>query len=233
MQIKVNEKIICIPPFISTNWVNVSALHMKGNILSITLKDGNVINIPDLSAEVLELIFSAHAASLDHPFAETDNDLSAFFKKNNVIEQLAGIRFGIAGLDGIGIDNAMQHNPDQANAPDLPDELLHKITGISKILAVDELMMPKAEPSCNCFHCQIARALNPQANAPQKKDEIESIKDEELTFQQWNISQAGDNLFTVINRLDENEKYSVYLGNPLGCTCGKEGCEHIIAVLKS
>ena len=43
----------------------------------------------------------------------------------------------------------------------------------------------------------------------------------------------NDKLFTVINKLDQQEKYNVFLGEPVGCTCGKQGCEHMLAVLKS
>ena len=44
--------------------------------------------------------------------------------------------------------------------------------------------------------------------------------------------QTDEKMFTVTNRLDKNEKFNVYLGKPIGCTCGKEGCEHILAVLR-
>ena len=47
------------------------------------------------------------------------------------------------------------------------------------------------------------------------------------------ITQTGDKLFTVVNKLDPQENYHVYLGHPVGCTCGKQGCEHILVVLKS
>ncbi len=61
----------------------------------------------------------------------------------------------------------------------------------------------------------------------------EEISSEELSFQQWEIVQTGENLYQVVNRLDRADSYRVYLGDTIGCTCGKDGCEHVIAVLKS
>ena len=61
----------------------------------------------------------------------------------------------------------------------------------------------------------------------------EPVPDAELSFQEWDIVQTGKDLFHVSSRLDPNEQYNVFLGNPVGCTCGKAGCEHILAVLKS
>ena len=55
----------------------------------------------------------------------------------------------------------MQHNPSQADAPDIPPDILQKIGAITKIIAPTEeqVFLPKAEPNCNCFHCQIARSV--------------------------------------------------------------------------
>ena len=126
------------------------------------------------------------------------------------------------------------------NAPDLPAEILEKIASIAKIIAPeDQNSLPKSEPHCNCFYCQVSRAIQAglihhEAGAkPQEEPNEEPISDEDLSFQQWDILQASDNLYTVINRLDTQEKYNVFLGQPVGCTCGKLACEHILAVLKS
>ena len=73
----------------------------------------------------------------------------------------------------------------------------------------------------------------PQADPINEREVEEDVRDDELQFEQWSISSAGDKLYNVVNRLDEQEKYRVYLGHPVGCTCGREGCEHILAVLKS
>lgn len=144
-------------------------------------------------------------------------------------------RFGFAGIDGLG--TAIQHNPSQMNAPDIPQEVLDKIAGIAKVIApTDPDAIPKAEPHCNCMHCQIARAIHNEMKAieVQQPEAVldEEIKPEELNFCQWEIKATDENLYTVTNRLDTQEKYSVYLGHPVGCTCGKDNCEHIIAVLR-
>jgi len=63
----------------------------------------------------------------------------------------------------------------------------------------------------------------------------EEVKDEELTFKdEWEVKETGDKLlFSVHNPLDPKECYSVFLGDPIGCTCGKKNCDHIKAVLRS
>ena len=61
----------------------------------------------------------------------------------------------------------------------------------------------------------------------------EEITEDDLKFRNWDIRQTADKLYAVTNPLDENEHYSVFLGTPLGCTCGEKNCEHIRAVLNS
>lgn len=232
MQIKITDKILSIPPYISTSWAHIAALHMKGNLLVITLTDGNTVNVSNLAKETIDLIFNYHAVYLEK---ENSTPLSVEKRDsfNGLFEQAgdSSMRLILGSADGLS--NVTQHNPAQADAPDLPSELLQKISTITKIvMPLDESFTPKAEPSCNCFHCQIARALNPTPVETQDKDH-EVVKDEELQFQQWDIKPIGDKLFSVVNRLDTHETYRVYLGQPVGCTCGGSGCEHILAVLKS
>lgn len=230
MQVKINEKIISIPPYISTTWAHVSSLRMQGNSLVITLLEGGTITIPDLTPNNLELIFNCHAAYLETPVPQ---QMVSF--KNHPIRDLLGqsespVHFSFGSIDGV--NPIMKHDPAQADAPDLPPELLQKISAISKVLIQDEISVPRAEPSCNCYHCQIARAFHPPETVSAEAV-VEEVSENELEFQQWNISQIGEKLFSVTSRLDEKEKFSVYLGQPIGCTCGKQGCEHIVAVLKS
>ena len=230
MAIKITDKILSIPPYISSSWSRIAALHMKGGVLAITLVDGDTVHIPNLNSETIHSIFQHHALYLEKE--HTTPAVQDLSKLKSIIEQgepSIRLAFG-SSLEGFG--NIMQHNPSQADSPDLPPEILQKIGAIAKIITpVDELLLPKAEPSCNCFHCQVTRALNP-APAQHLLDEPE-VSAEDLHFQQWSITQTGEKLFSVVNRLDEHEKYNVYLGQPVGCTCGKEGCEHILAVLKS
>jgi hypothetical protein len=237
MSIKINEKVLSIPPYISTSWSCISAMHMKESFLVITLNDNHTIAIPELPADIITSAFDYHTAYLEAvnlgiPAKQPLQSLERHEQFNQLMEQGgAALRLGFGSLDGL--NNAMQHNPEQANAPALPPEILQKISAISKILATDEIALPQAEPNCNCFHCQIAQALNPSLSEPLIEDADAPIPDEDLSFQQWSITQTDEKLFSVVNCLDEKEKYNVYLGEPLGCTCGTQGCEHIVAVLKS
>jgi hypothetical protein len=231
---KINDKILSIPPYISTTWNYIKSLQVKGPFLVITLLGGESINIPNLKNEVIELIFETHANHIE-------NNKDSVAQSGSIVHSESmemPFRMGFSSVEGMG--NPLTHNPAQKDALDIPPQVLQKIAAIAKIISPEDIMaMPKAEPHCNCLHCQIVRAINASVDHEKMpKDTIlevkeEDVKDEDLGFQQWDVIQTGDNLFNVINRLDEQEKYSVFLGNPVGCTCGKSNCEHIIAVLKS
>lgn len=230
-----NDKYFSFPPYISTSWKHVAALHTDENLLVVHLNDGDAIAIPGLKPEIIELIFGAHAAFLE-------KDGTAIFTSNHpngskvqassrdgIVE--LPFKFGVMPFDG-GVP--MQHNPEFAKAPDLPKEMVQKIASITKILAGDDPnALPKGEPHCNCFYCQIARATHQDDKQDIPAIIDETVLDNELLFQQWEIKQAGEQLFTVTNKLDNHEHYNVFLGEPVGCTCGRHGCEHIIAVLNS
>jgi hypothetical protein len=239
----INSKILHLPPYLSTSWNYIASVHMHDTTLIITLIKGNAITIANLPPEIIENIFKAHAEFLDtgrmpekppssqvqaknlHPFAQ------ALMNAEQNME--VPFRFGFSSLDGLG--SALQHNQAQSNAPDLPEEILQKISAIAKIVTPeDQSALPKAEPHCNCMHCQIARAVTSGLQIKTSEPDPEPVvTEEELTFQPWNIQQTGDKIYTVTNRIDMLEKYTVYLGDPVGCTCGKSGCEHILVVLKS
>lgn len=239
---KINDKLLSLPPYLSTTWTHISAIHTKGNILAVTLIDGDTVNIPALKQDVIESIFHHHADFLEKDdntltyesrhFDDSQNlTLSSGLGPNSNFD--ASLRLAFGSMDGI--TPVMQHNPEQANAPELPPEILNKISSIAKILAADEVTLPKPEANCNCFHCQIARAFTSTESVTPSAliEERDVINEQDLQFQQWEIHQTDDKLFTVTNKLDALEKYNVFLGQPVGCTCGKQGCEHILAVLKS
>jgi len=77
----------------------------------------------------------------------------------------------------------------------------------------------------------MVRALHDEPS--QQGEGEEEVSDEDLTFQDWEVKQEGDKLYLVTNPLDRDERYRVFLGKPLGCTCGKTNCEHIRMVLSS
>lgn len=230
MTIKVTDKILSIPPHVSTTWAQISALHMKGGTLAITLMDGDTLHIPNLDSETIQLIFHYHALYLEKGQIISKEVSSPLKEMIGQGEPSVRVAFGSSMNEFGGI---MEHNPNQANAPDLPPEILQKIGAIAKIIApTEDIVLPKAEVGCNCFHCQIARALDAEIHPTIASEPIE-VSEEDLHFQQWTITQIGEQLYSVVNCLDDHEKYNVYLGQPIGCTCGKEGCEHILAVLKS
>lgn len=240
---KINNKIFSLPPYISTSWSNVAALHVSGTTLVVHLIDGEVINIPNLNMELMETIFEAHASYLEEKgkqdASKGGNPRGFSFHPGQGSEMEFPFKFGIGATDSLG--TVLQHNPAQANMPPLPTDVLEKIKSIAKIIAPEDLtLVPKPEPHCNCMHCQIARTINQGLGitdiyAKEEKAKEEIVQDDELKFQQWEIkpTQGNDKLYTVINRLDPQESYNVFLGQPVGCTCGKPGCEHIVAVLKS
>jgi hypothetical protein len=221
---KINKKILSIPPHISTTWSHITSLHVKDQVLVVTLADGKLIEIPNLPPDDIEVIFATHAKAIEESQTTIMDRMMRPPTENP-------FRFGFTTFDGM-MGMPLQHDPNQSNAPDLPKEVLEKIGTISKVLSPDEgVIAPQPVEDCNCIHCQISRTLNGlQHHEISTEDEIEV---EELSFQQWEIVQTGDKMYTVINRLDQQEKYNVFLGNPIGCTCGHEGCEHILAVLKS
>lgn len=230
----INSKFFSYPPFISTSWNHVTSLHTNSNTLIVTLKDGRVVEIPGLKPEEIENIFNAHAIHLEHEaemekFKRQGKDSSEpVFNRMEI-----PFRIDMTTLDSLG--TVLQHNPAQANILELPQEVLNKIGAIAKIVTPEEgVALPKPEPHCNCVHCQVARAIQKALGNEEEPSETEpEITEEDLHFQQWIIKQTGENLFDVTNKLDSNETYHVYLGNPVGCTCGNPGCEHILAVLKS
>lgn len=209
---KINDQILSIPPYISTAWKNVDSIYMNGSSLHVALHTGTKVEIPDLEKTTIEEIFSAHSKYLNNGKGQTS------------------LNFIMPGLENMGM--FMQHNMNQSDAPDLPPEVLEKISNLTRSLDMGGEMsqLPKAEPHCNCPYCQIARAIH----AEQEEEIEEEVSDEELTFRaEWDIEQVGDKLYKVTNPLNTSETFQVFLGEPLGCTCGHNNCVHIQSVLNT
>lgn len=223
----ITPQILSIPPYISTTWKNVSSLHAipegTGFKLIIMLANRMRVVIPNLNKDSIDAIFAAHALyGSDKPHSSDETK----------IQPSLGIPLSGSGIELLS--EASQHNPAQANAPNLPKEILDKIAGIAKVLGIDDpAHLPKSEPHCNCPYCQIARAFHSEEPPAAAEKEEEPVLEEDLKFRNWDIKQSAKNLYMVTNPLDENEHYSVFLGEPLGCTCGMKNCEHIRAVLNS
>jgi len=219
---KINDKILSLPPYISTAWKNIVSIHVEtrpfGHVLLIELVTGSKVEIPNLDTKLMEQIFSMHAAVLEKEGPQNPIATQTF---------AFPLPFPIEGLT-----STLQHNPEQADTPPLPPEILEKIQSFKGILPEDLTSIQKAEPHCNCPYCQITRAITGDLveATPQIEEEV-SVAD--LTFRNWDIKQEGNKLFSVTNPLDNKEHYSVFLGEPVGCTCGSKNCEHIQAVLRS
>lgn len=239
MQYIINAKILSLPPYVSTSWDNVCSLHVEFlesiQFLVITLHNGTLLKVPNLDSDTLTKIFQTHTQYLEllsrkESVQEAPSQNNPF-NFENVMGLGLPMKFG-GTLEGVA--SAMQHNPSQANSPSLPKEVLEKISAISKIVGTDQDLQGamKAVPHCNCNFCQIARAMTGEFSTFDSHEE-DDVSDDDLKFKTWDISQSGEKCYVVTNPLDKKEQYSVYLGEPLGCTCGHSNCEHIKAVLNT
>lgn len=242
---RINHKILSIPPYISTSWKNIASLHVERVeeqlILVINLTSGAKVKVPHLEPQIIEAIFAAHAKFMEQDPATIASKAGSPPSPNAFPESLLNmgfpLRIGSAGLEGIG--GLMQHNPEQSDAaPTIPPEILNKIAAVAKAVGIDDPnAFPKPEPHCNCIHCQIMRTIHGEApltpSIEKRETPEEAVSDEDLKFRLWDIVQTSDKLYQVINPTDSAEQYSVYLGSPIGCTCGSKNCEHIRAVLNS
>ena len=242
---KITEKILSIPPYISTSWDNIASLHMEGSELIVSMHDRKTIRIMGLSGEVIEKIFEYHEAFLE---TKQTRQVQPIFpntpqEKHSSQDLLMGFPFrvGIGGAIPEGLGQALQHNPAYSDLPLLPPEVAQKISLLGKVISPEDLAsMTPAESNCNCIYCQIMRIMHKTQNVQdasfEEFNEIESqevVTDEELQFEQWEVHPINDKMYCVVNKLDQNEHYDVYVAEKIGCTCGKDHCEHIVAVLRS
>lgn len=236
---KVNNKILSIPPYISTSWKNVISLHIENRsesrILVIGLVNGSTIEIPNLDPATLQVVFAEHEKHLEQDLSSKPSETSAILP-----EGFPGGGSAILSLPlNLGMDanmgNLLQHDGAAADSPDLPVEMIEQIAQLSKAIGLDNLEnFPKPEPHCNCMHCQIMRVVRSEDQEEHLEAEgEEEITDADLRFREWDIEQKDVNLYVVANPFNKDEKFNVFLGNPVGCTCGEENCEHIRAVLNS
>lgn len=252
MKIKIDEKLICIPPYLSTTWDQVAFLQSEEDqvtslfTLMIHLLDGKSVLIPNLDSSIIDIAFSAHIHYLEKKSAIPSKTKTEEESKTagNLFQQLTGltpeqlanmpIRFGISGLEGMPGMEVLQHNSSQAHHNDIPTEILDKISGMIKMLTNGDVSaFPKPEPHCNCPHCQVARSIHHREMEEPQSEVDQPVSDDELEFRDWEILKKGEMLYLVTNPIDPREQYSVYLGTPVGCTCGHSHCEHIKAVLYS
>ena len=242
---RINHKVLSIPPYLSTSWKNIVSLTttVRESIvfLQVSLSNGNVLEIPDLQPAIIDAIFSAHTS-----YYENEPSATLLPRLNPPAQDPLfppigfSLKGGISGLDGFG--SMLQHNQAQYNSPNLPQEILGKITSLTRAMGIADLSnLPKAEPHCNCPHCQIAKAIHQGTSEENESlsaltmnaEEEEAVADEELQFRNWDIEPIEKDLYKVSNPFDKQEYFNVFLGAPVGCTCGSKNCEHIRAVLHS
>lgn len=227
---KITPRILSIPPYLSTTWENIASLHMKpvGNLftLIVVLNSQAQVEIPGLNKGTIDEIFEAHAGSAEaDPQEKTPLEGPFSFSLPMKNREKEG---GLADFD---FKTSMEHDPSQKDIPDIPKDVLTKITTIAKAFGIEDLSaFSNPQPNCNCIYCQVARALYGNS----KREIEDEVSDEDLKFRSnWDVKQTEDKLYRVANTLDQNESYNVFLGTPLGCTCGSKNCEHIRAVLQS
>ena len=245
---RINHKVLSIPPYLSTSWKNILSLRAdrRGPLftLIVNLQDGSIVEIPELEPTIMDAIFAIHAKHLESESNSMQRPQTPAM--SNSPFSGAGVSFAIPlKMELPGIENLgaiLHHNMEHCNAPNLPEELLQKIASLTKSMGVQDLDASyKPEPHCNCPHCQIARSMLKAIDDTSDSDVVlpceslqeEEISDEDLRFHSWSILQTSDTLYTVTNPDDAKEQYQVFLGTPIGCTCGANKCEHIRAVLNS
>jgi hypothetical protein len=213
---KITDKILSIPPYLSTPWSQIASLQSRATgssyTLIVTLKSNLLVEVPGLDPTSLEQIFEAHTrhTESESPFASP-------------------IHFKLPIQPDGSLSSALQHNPEQSDLPDMPPEVLDRMTTIGKAFGLEDTSaLPAPESNCNCIYCQVVRALG---TSPQVEEDL--VTEADLHFRDWEVKQTAPNLYTVTNPLDAAEHYTVFLGTPIGCTCGQTHCEHIKATLSS
>ncbi|HLB53280.1 MAG TPA: hypothetical protein VJK48_06215 [Chlamydiales bacterium] len=225
---KITLEILSIPPYISTSWENISSLSLsqKGELKIQLAGSQDPIAVPDLPQDILIEIFDTHAKVLEAKKPLTNSKEDFQFPLGTI-----GLRFPLKNDGGLAepLMTPMQHNPSHANLPPLPPAILKKIASMAEAFGINTLnTLPQGEPGCHCIFCQVMNAFHIE-----NEQYDEEISAEDLKFKDWEVTQVADQLYNVTNPLDQKEQYRVFLGNPIGCTCGEKTCEHIRSVLKT
>jgi hypothetical protein len=208
---KITPTVLSLPPYLSTTWSNIASLRLQETLLVVTLYNGTEVEVPGLDQDHIDAIFEAHTryGGVSDP------------KDSSILLSLEG--------GSNPLSSFTQHNPEQADLPPLSPELLQKLSEMAKTLGLENTEpLSQPEIGCNCLYCQVTRAL---VGGPLAEEEV--VAEDDLHFRDWDIAQKGDKLYLITNPLDQNEHYNVFLGEPLGCTCGQKNCEHIRAVLNT
>lgn len=230
---RINHKVLSIPPYISASWNNISSLRSKPegdkHSLIVYLKDGASVIIPDLETILIHAIFNAHAR-----YVESEIKTPIERKVPTTLTNESSIKpFELENMTTM-----ICHNEQERNAPDLPPYILSKVEELSQKMGLSNSQtLPSPEPHCNCPYCQIAKSIQKSTEKPEEciyqEEEEELVTAKDLSFTSWIIHPIKKNLYKVIHPDNSQEEYQVFLESPIGCTCGSKQCEHIRAVLNS
>ncbi|EPP35033.1 hypothetical protein CP10139811_0269 [Chlamydia ibidis] len=243
MKVKINDQLICIPPFISARWNQIAFIESEEEetkglaTLKLHLVSGKTTVIPNLDQSIIDIAFHEHLRHLETSQTLKDDmprdddkvgtlvNIIQQISKNADITLFSPKHLASPLFSGSNpIEMILQHAPEHKDHPDAPADVLEKMAAIIRTLTGNNpILLPKPEPHCNCIHCQIGKVILEEENM--------TVTDQDLSFRTWDIVQTGDKLYVVSNPLDPQEQFSVYLGSPIGCTCGEMHCEHVKAVL--
>ncbi|NDE63904.1 MAG: hypothetical protein EB053_06075 [Chlamydiae bacterium] len=248
---KINHRVLHIPPYISCKWSEIASIGVESiegqNVLHVQLLSGARAIVPNLTQDEIDLVFKMHVQHLEAAAEEEEKFKNVkeipFFSNlfqpppmdANVATSFgAPISFHFDATDPSSLFQG--HNPQFANSPALPKEILDKITLIAK--AIGGEMVKEVEPVdlCNCFFCQIARALHNERKDEKKPHIPKNLPKDLLSGgidPEWMVEEVGPHMFKVTSRDEPGILYQVYLGDPLGCSCGSNRCQHIVAALKT
>ncbi len=245
-----------IPLRFSANWSDVTAISFDNDELKICLNSGQEVFFKDLDLKTVDNIFKQHSkyiSSLENqeasekqtpqkksneapsPTEQTNQD-HTFEVLQKGLKEVVSMTMKLGGSAIGELGAILEHNPAHAELPPLPQDMAERMKVLSNIIPKEDLeaMNPPIE-GCNCLYCQIQRIIRNESSktfetSPHEED---AVDDKELEFSEWQVTSIGDKLYSVVNKLDTNEEYRVFLGEPMGCTCGRPHCEHIVAVLRS
>jgi len=227
----VTKRMLHLPPYISTSWENVIALHMEQDedsddpLLVVTLSGGVQICIPDLREEMVQDLFALHAQILTMSGAEASEEALKFtgdfhFARNpweprEVLQML------------------MRHQPSLRDEPPMPQAIINKLQSIGQLLDRDILkrLKPPLE-GCNCPFCQVHRAvLTDLYDDEVTAEELPTAPPEEVHSGEWVIQSEDQSTFTVFAEHAPQTRFRVCLSDTISCTCGLPNCDHVKAVL--
>jgi hypothetical protein len=239
---KITDRYLSIFPNLCVAWDQIISLqgsHIDGDKIEllVTVIPNQPIKLPILSIIAAEKIFEAYQGfqdKKDHVRIKIRQIPLNFDVNNSLGVQLPPLLFqGQSNfLNAIEqLSTSLKHNPQMSDLPDLPSELLEKISHAFKDLqlaneAEENAPLMQPYPDCKCLHCQIARSLqNGQLNSEQHSP----ISHENL----WHVHAISKDEYFVSHTQNDGESHKVYLKPQVSCTCQQSGCAHIEAVLRS